>query len=310
MILYYALGGGLGHIARSFALIEHAPPALLRRVRLLVSSINAGVARPHSPCPMDQVPERAMADRDLYAQFLTDHLRRHKFTHLVTDAFPFGLLGELRHLAPEIPRVLVGRYLRWDAYRKRCGSLEGAAWPRFAIMIEQQEPSYLDEMERNSGIAAARWPVSLARPYDAAVRMKRGACCVVHSGPPDEMSRLIDAAHRITDELGLEGRTEVFTPETGVFPLERHLSRFSDVVTGAGYAACAAAAVLKGRIRHHLHPFPRRFDDQGLRLKRLRAGQWGDCSGGGCLNRGRHPLGRDQKLVAPFTCLEGIISIL
>jgi hypothetical protein len=280
MILYYALGGGLGHIARSFALIEHAPQALLRGIRLLVSSKSAGVARPHSPCSMDLVPDRAMADRALYAQFLADYLRRHNFSRLVTDTFPFGLLGELTHLAPEIPRVLVGRYLRWDAYLKRCGSFDGAAWPRVAIMIENQESPYLDAMERNSSIVAARWPVSLARPHEAPVLMKRGACCVVHSGTPDEMSRLINAAHKVTDELGLEGTPEVFTPETGVFPLERHLSRYSDVVTGAGYAACAAAAVLNGRIRYHLHPFPRRFDDQKLRLKRLRAGQWGDHSGG------------------------------
>lgn len=279
MILYYALGGGLGHISRSLALLAHAPQPLLQSVRLLVSSRSAEVARPISPCPMDLVPERAMADRRLYTRFLDEYLQSHDVSCIVVDTFPFGLLGELKHRAPRLPRVLVGRYLRWDAYRERCGDLAGAAWPQVAILIEDQEESCREEAARHGRVVTAPWPVSLARPVDGTADI-RPACCIVHSGSPEEMDRLMLEARRIMAEREMEGAPEIFTPDRGLFPVERSLARFTDVVSGAGYAGCAAAAVLKGRVRYHLHPFPRRFDDQALRLRRLEEGTWGDVSAG------------------------------
>lgn len=279
MILYYALGGGLGHISRSLALLAHAPQPLLPRVRLLVSSRSAEVARPVSPCPMDLVPEQAMAHRKLYHRFLDEYFRRHDVSCVIVDTFPFGLLGDLKHRDPRLPRVLVGRYLRWDAYRERCGDLAGAAWPQVAVMIEDQEEACLEEAARHGRVVAAPGPISLARPIDGTADI-RPACCIVHSGSPQEMDRLMLEARRIMAERAMEGTPEVFTPEKGLFPVERNLSRFTDVVSGAGYAGCAAAAVLKGRVRYHLHPFPRRFDDQALRLRRLEEGAWGDVSTG------------------------------
>jgi hypothetical protein len=280
MILYYALGGGLGHISRSLALLAHAPQPLPTAIRLLVSSRSAEVARPVAPCPMDLVPERAMADRRLYVRFLDEYLRRYDVTCIVLDTFPFGLLGELKHAASGLPRVLVGRYLRWDAYRERCGDLSGALWPRVSVMIEEQDHAYQEQMARHGRVIAASGPISLARPANGTERDARPACAVVHSGPPEEMDRLAAMARRVMAGYGVEGMPEVFTPDKGVFPVERSLSRFTDVVSGAGYAGCAAAAVLKGRVRYHLHPFPRRFDDQSLRLRRLREGTWEDASTG------------------------------
>lgn len=280
MILYYALGGGLGHIARSFALIEKAPEKLLPAIRLLVSSKSAAVARPHSPCPMDTLPARVMSDSALYAKFLNEYLDRHNFSCLVMDTFPFGLLGEFKNIEPDLPRVLVSRYLRWDVYRERCGILNGALWPQTVLMIEQQEDVYLETMECNSRVIEAPWPISLVRPEEVTAHMDRPACCVVHSGSRKEMIILMETAYKITEERGPAGAPDIFTPEKGLFPLERHLSRYSDIVTGAGYAACSGAAILKGRVLYHLHPFPRRFDDQELRLKRMQEGRWGNSTTG------------------------------
>lgn len=276
MILYYALGGGLGHISRSFALISHAPKPLQPRIRLLISSKSAYVARPHSPCPVDEVPRWAMAGKGRYPQFLADHFKQHGFSCIVIDTFPFGLLGELKHAAPELPRVLVGRYLRWGAYIDRCGETDDAVWPQVAVMIEQQQDEYLEQMERNGRVINAPWPISLARLADAEGPAEKPACCVVHSGTPSETRRLMSAARNIMSGHRMAGPPELFTPEKGLFPLERHMLRFSDIVTGAGYGSCAAASVLNGRIRYHLHPFPRRFDDQTLRLRRLQEGKWGN----------------------------------
>jgi hypothetical protein len=280
MILYYALGGGLGHIARSFALIAYAPKTLRPRIRLLVSSKSAELTRPYSPCPMDLVPFQAMVDRVLYAQFLGGYFKKHEFSCIVTDTFPFGLVGELAHPASEIPRVLVGRYMQWDAYRTRCGDMDDAIWPEVAVMIEKQEEAYRETMERHSRVISAQWPISLASLRNNVPPDGPPACCVVHSGPQSEIERLMKFARNIMTRQGIRGAPEVFTPQKGLFPLEHHLSGFSDIVTGAGYGSCAASIVLKGKIRYHFYPFPRRFDDQALRLERLREGQWGSVQPG------------------------------
>jgi hypothetical protein len=280
MILYYALGGGLGHISRSFALIAYAPEALRPEIRLLVSSRSAAVALPHAPCPMDVVPEQAMAERSLYFRFLAGYLARHDFSCIILDTFPFGLLGELADTAVTLPRILVGRYLRWDAYRERCAALNHAVWPRVAIMIEEQERSYLEESMRHGRIINAPAPISLARATEGPAPGAAPACCIVHSGPAEETARLMDIAKHVMAARALQGPAKVFLPREGVFPVERNLSSFSDIVSGAGYAGCAASAVLNGRVRYHLHPFPRRFDDQARRLRLLREGRWGDTSMG------------------------------
>lgn len=275
MILYYALGGGLGHLSRSFALISRAPEEIRKRTRLLVSSAHAELASPHSPCSLDRVPEQVMTDRGLYLHFLSGYLGHHDIDLMIVDSFPFGLLGELKFLAPRIPRLLVGRYLRWDAYLERCGFLEGAVWPRVALLIERQESTYRQTLERHGRIVSAPWPVSLAAGVGSGRPDQSPACCVIHSGPVGEVNLLMNKAYQVMAERGIGGLPELFTPGRGVYPVERNLLRFSDVVAGAGYGACSAAATLHGRVRFHLHPFRRRFDDQALRLRRLQEGSWG-----------------------------------
>jgi hypothetical protein len=286
MILYYALGGGLGHISRSLALMEHAPARIRGRIRMLVSSQSAAVARSLVQCPMDMVPDSVMTNRGDYLRFLDKYLAEHRFTCMVVDTFPFGLLGELASASAALPRVLVGRYLRWDAYCKRVGDLNQAIWPGAAVLIEEQAGDYLEQLQRHTRTIPAAGPVSLCFHPDTALpsplRGESPACCIVHSGTPDEIDILRDRARRVMAGLGIAGEPKIVTPQQGIFPVERRLSGFSDVVAGAGYASCAAAAVLQGKVRYHLHPFPRRFDNQALRLRRLEEGTWGgaDPAGG------------------------------
>ncbi len=276
MILYYALGGGLGHIARSFALVEHAPKSLKGRIRLLVSSKSSPAAEPGFPCPVDRVPDTVMNDVGRYPRFLADYFKKHKFACIVVDTFPFGLLGEMKYFMPDVPRILIGRYLRWDVYHDMCGTENGAIWPNDSIVIEEQEKVYDEILHRHSSVTKVCSPISAARPSDAPVTSARPALSIVHSGSKAEMSRLMAEARRIMADNNIPGPPRVITPETKIFPVERNLSGITDIVAGAGYASCAAALVLKGRVRYHLYPFRRRYDDQALRLKRLTDATWTD----------------------------------
>jgi hypothetical protein len=277
MILYYALGGGLGHIARSIAVIGQAPAAIQNSIRLLVSSNCAEAARPVCPCPMDTVPEEAMAIRRLYRCFLDRYLNLHGFTCMVLDTFPFGLVGEWSTFAPELPRILVGRYLRWDIYQKSVKPLLSPTWPQVSLMIEDQDVEYMSDMSRHSRLMQCNSLLSLARPDDYAMSVgRRPVWCVVHSGSAQELATLVGISRQLMAEQGVAGTSKILTPDQGGFPLEQNLRGFTDVVSGAGYASCAAAKINDGKVRYHLHAFSRRYDDQELRLSRLRMGRWGE----------------------------------
>ena len=114
-------------------------------------------------------------------------------------------------------------------------------------------------------------PVAIRLPSTRPAAVQPQKCCVVHSGPADELNKLAAIAQKVAAE-----RPDLLTPQHGIFPVERHLQSYSDVITGAGYGSCAAAVSLQGQVRFHLHPFPRRYDDQQLRLERLNRGEWGD----------------------------------
>jgi hypothetical protein len=276
MILYYALGGGLGHLARSLVLIEHAPEQVRSRIRILVSSNSAGRAESSFPCPVDRVPDPAMADAAAYDAFLNTYFEMHRFRCIVIDTFPFGLLGEMKYKVPHIPRVLIGRYLRWAMYRDACRGVDDAAWPEDAVVIEQQDDLYERELGNHCFVTSARWPISAVTVSNIPGTPAKPACCIVHSGPHTELALLVDRARKIMGDRNIPGDPQVFTPDSGIFPMERHLLGFSDIVTGAGYASCSASVVLAGRLQYHLTPFERRFDDQNLRLLRLKNGTWLD----------------------------------
>lgn len=276
MVLYYALGGGLGHLTRSLVLIERAPEHLRSRIRILVSTGSSGAAQRSFPCPVDRVPGPAMADAASYGKFLAGYFEKHRFRCVVMDTFPFGLLGEMKYGLPHIPRILVGRYLRWDIYHQACGMIDDAIWPEDSILIEEQDDLYDRELKKHCFVTVARSPLSAVRAGDLPDAPSKPACCIVHSGSDAELARLTEQALRIMAEKGIAGVPRVFTPDDTLFPMERHLSGFSDVVTGAGYASSAAAVSLAGRIKYHLTPFERKFDDQGLRLQRLKNGSWPD----------------------------------
>lgn len=280
MILYYALGGGLGHLSRSLTLIEHAPEDLKSRMRILVSTKSAPAAKAHFPCPVDGVPGAAMSEMRRYREFLANYISRHDFTCIVLDTFPFGLLGELKAMAPRLSRVLVARYLKWEAYLTMCRSVSSAIWPEDAILIEEQGSAYRAMLQNNCFVVTARWPISPANSRDVPAVSRPPACCVIHSGTRAEIDVLTNLAKRVMADKGIPGTPEVFTPSRKIFPVERYPWFFSDIVTGAGYASCAAATLLDGRVRYHLHPFDRRFDDQHLRLARLKSGTWIDTSPG------------------------------
>lgn len=104
-LLYYAPGGGLGHLTRAVAILRQWK-RLTRRPSLLVTySPFASLAA------REGVAVKQIAGPE--PQLLKRMLRRVAPKVLVVDTFPRGIVGEIADLVPalECPAVLVQRYL-------------------------------------------------------------------------------------------------------------------------------------------------------------------------------------------------------
>src|SRR4051812_38170870 len=102
MILYYAIGGGLGHLARARRVLTR----LGLRDRAVILTAFA------EPRITGGIPTITSADFTVYER-------------IIVDAFPCGLLGELQDVG--VPMDYVPRLLQWDAY----ASATGAVMPHF-----------------------------------------------------------------------------------------------------------------------------------------------------------------------------------
>lgn len=282
MILYYAMGGGLGHLTRSLAIINRSP-FLQANARLIASSPLAHMITRYAGCPVDVVGEDILGSRRTYYAFLEEYAATHAIRAIVTDTFPFGIVGELADILVKLPRVLVARYLKHDAYNIRVRHREGP-YPSRVLAVEELDKEYLEKLRANGDIYFIGGPIVLddfpCTPSvgdieeDPSISMD-GRWLVVHSGPPAERKELDAFARMQMTACGDDpGKLCSIYPDDGIYPAERYIADFTHVVSACGYNMAALSRAAKNIRVHHFHPFARQFDDQALRLQRLRAGRW------------------------------------
>ena len=122
MIVAYAMGGGLGHVRRSRAVLAALAPSVPSAI-LTASSLACGD-------DLIRVPRRLAGSPAAFAGWLRAELRALAPSAIVVDAFPLGILGELAHrrILPDVPLYHIARLLRWEAY---AGAFPGTP-PRYS----------------------------------------------------------------------------------------------------------------------------------------------------------------------------------
>jgi hypothetical protein len=274
MILYYAMGGGLGHLTRSLAVL-HEAPQLSRHVRLMVSSKHASLVMSHAPCPVDIIAGERLSSKRKYLKFLDEYLKQYRIEAIVLDTFPFGIVGEWCHVGKILPRLLVARYLKWNVYAERTKCKDGPI-PQQTLVLEPLAKEYSRVLKRYSQLTSLDAPITL-QPIDSSKpHFSDGKdCLVVHSGNETEREMLIGLAKQ---KFGGDNESsftpDCIFPEQGIYPAEPAIPHYAYVVSAAGYNMTAIASQSPPERTHILFPFRRRFDNQFRRAKRLKNGLW------------------------------------
>src|SRR5262249_12495403 len=203
MILYYAIGGGLGHLTRARA-VAHT---LGFSDRMIVLSASEFAADPRFSRGIEivKVPRRFERDVAEYRIWLAELIRRLSPTEIFFDTFPTGILGEFCDFSFPV-RVRLNylvRLLRIENYERQ---LSGEA-PHFdeAFVIEE-----LGQQQREF-VARCSSRISHLALVDPAIegdeqsqhiirlieRQRHPVWLVVHSGPEEEVQQLIDFAEEL-----------------------------------------------------------------------------------------------------------------
>ena len=258
MILYYALGGGLGHLTRARRVLA----ALELDATIVTASPFASDPRVVGRMPVLRVPPRLGHDRELFRGWLDGALVSLAVEELIVDSFPGGILGELCGMTLP-PARHVARRLKWPVYAAR---LTGPL-PRYEIAYTVEAVS--DEHARELAWCSDRVQ-RLTLP--AAVEpgpplLDEPHWIVVHSGPDEELLALIERAADAPRLVVVSPRPPSRLPAGAewrdLYPVAPYLRHAERIVTAAGFNAVSEAAPF--RARHETVPFPRPLDDQFAR---------------------------------------------
>lgn len=267
MILYYALGGGLGHLTRGRRVLEALD---LTTVAVFVTASSyARDSRVTGGIPVIEVPPQLEHDRDAHHLWLRDLTRDAE--RIIVDTFPCGIQGEVHGL--DVPIDLVARLLRWDQYRIAVPT----ALPQFETVwrIEDLAPDHVAALEANCrhfmplDLAPASTPITAVEDY----------WVIVHSGPEDEVRELVQYANELRNvaanppaQVLVVSRCTISLPEgfiaQDIYPAAQLFPAASRIISAAGFNVMLETEAW--RAKHDVVPFARKFDDQYLRAARRR----------------------------------------
>lgn len=264
--LCYALGGGLGPITRTRAVLAATGTA---DGAVLLAAPPPGAGPPGADVRTPSA--EAASDAAALGRWVAAQIADVRPDALLVDALPGGILGELCGLPALRGLVLrhTARLLRWPVYARR---LAGPL-PRFdaVAVVERLHRGHERALRPHAG---ALEPLALPVPEYPEAEPPAGApWLVVHTGPPREVRALA----RVADERRGGAPLRVVCPLAvddlppgaelvRAVPARPLFATAAHIVTGAGFNVVHELAPL--RARHTVVPFDRRLDDQHARARR------------------------------------------
>jgi hypothetical protein len=285
MVLYYAMGGGLGHLVRARAVLHTL--GLAHQASILSASPHARDRRIVADLPVFAPPEPVGHDAAATSAWAVETITRLAPRELWVDAFPAGLLGELRRLRAPPPSTYVARLLQWHRYEPLARDLP----LRFAraLVIEDLHPEHAaftasaaDRIERLDIVDPPPDPAVLRADLPA---VPARFTLVVHAGEDGEIAELVayarelarreddprdaDAAAIVVCRPGATAPSAPGTVTVDLHPATPLFARATRIVTACGFNVMRQLTPFARK--HRFLPLPRRYDDQYTRASRARA---------------------------------------
>ena len=275
VILYYAPGGGYGHVCRGLKVLAACEAD---EVAAIICSPDSVIEEASSDVILLPIPRNSKEDISVFRAWLYGQLNRLQPERIYIDTFPAGLLGELLY-CPDIatyPLYYIARRMQWNMYvtvAQRCPFVFSGAYmvepleePHRVYTISSSKKCEILELPQlNSSV-----PVG-SDVLPAEFNHTLPLWGIVHSGVVSEVEALLSYAQQTASMENREVQRILISPEKperlshGVlwksyFPANKLYPFFNRIFTGCGFNAMHET--IPFRKKHRWIPFERRFDNQ------------------------------------------------
>jgi hypothetical protein len=273
MNLFYAMGGGMGHVYRTWIFIQH-----FKITEYKVISANPLVRKLFTE---DHI---IFLDADRYEEswnaFVNNNLPSLHTSALYIDTFPAGITGELSTLVVDFPVYYIARRMRWKNYVELTSSLTLSFSKVFQLEpLESDHEGFI--RNRSSEIASLRleYPVgSVANIPKELIPTHRPVWLIVHAFHKEETETLLQYAKDVArlekikpcfvvlsdqDIEISEGMWVQYFPAADWFPLA------DKIFMAAGFNSVQQATPYLDKV--NFFPFPRKYDDQAWRMATVKS---------------------------------------
>jgi hypothetical protein len=282
VILYYAMGGGLGHLTRARAVLHTL--RIRQPVALLTASPYAQNRAVTAGMHVIPVPPELEDDPVAYRVWLHQRFEHIQPEAIYLDAFPAGIQGELDPalLPAGVPIFHLARRLRWARYSDCMQS----ALPRMATsyVLEPLEAAHRAWLRNHSDLLLN---LSLCDPPPAGLSLDvrelrkpgRPLWLICHAGADREIAELLDYAALQARYQRRQPQVLLVAPQRpdwlpaevahlDCYPVYPLFALVDAIFSAGGFNSMRQTAAFADK--HYPLPFPRRFDDQFARVAQRR----------------------------------------
>lgn len=280
MNIYYANGGGLGHLTRARAFLHQLKIA--DRTAILTNSEFAADKRVVGDLEIFKVDGDFANNLPKYRDFLQKTLAERAVKNIFLDSFPAGIIGEFADFDfGEIEVFYLARLLRWKNYAHFLSGIELHFKKTF--VLEPLEPAHQNFIEKHStessifDLIYADFETPDEPVMKRIIRENSPFWLIVHAGAPEEISELMNFAAEMREIEQANVELILISPPDytdhncfDIYPAARLFPFAERIFTAAGFNALRQTAQF--RSKHFVMPFERRYDDQFARALSLALG--------------------------------------
>lgn len=275
MNLYYAMGGGLGHLTRARAFLQMLE--IEAETAIITASNFADDKRVVGDVKIIHIDEEYSQNKKDYQKLLANIFDEIKPKTLFLDAFPVGIIGEFADFDfGEIKAHYLARLIRWENYSPL---LEGFS-NKFekTYILEELKNEHLTFIKNNSK-SNENFELIYPQIEHKIPNQEKPFWLIVHSGENAETMELVNYAEEMREIESAEVKLILMSPQKlnlkipdfiqkDIYPASRLFESAERIFTACGYNVMKQTKFF--RDKHFFIPFERRFDDQFKRAARIK----------------------------------------
>ena len=283
MILYYAVGGGLGHLSRAKKLFQYYG---ITDYKVITSQTSN---------PVFSIDQVVCLDVELQASpvrlynYIKSLIEKYDVSTFFIDTFPTGILGELNvaQLREFCTVNYVARYVKWDKYKEKLP--HKVSFDKSIIVDDLCQEQYEYIKSVSLALETIQLPI-LGFTDNPVPQFNEAYWLINHSGPSEEVLELLAYAQEIA---ALEHQEPLFVINTqssmitlvandkmkiiNNYPATALFKQAAKIITACGFNVMQET--ISYSEKHVFIPFNRKYDDQFLRALNRRNRLVSSCDG-------------------------------